>query len=155
MGSGTVATIGLPVGEPERVPHLGDILEHFERGEIYNACERSANGAPHIYGAYRYAAFTEAREIFLQHFYRRYINEIHTRHIELDKLIAGHVIRERAPVKTPGLDMAGGGAPAPKNPRGLVGGGVFFVVEGEIEVGEKFSTSLRERGIAVCTIYMR
>src|SRR3989344_2903029 len=82
MGSGTVATIGLPVGEPERVPHLGNILEHFERGEIYDAREGSADGAPHIYGAYRYAPLTETREIFFKYLDSRYINEVHTRHIE-------------------------------------------------------------------------
>jgi len=58
---------------------------------------------------------------------------------ELDKLIAGHVIRERAPVKTLVLDMAG----------------VNLIDVTAIEVLEEYFTSLRERGIAVCTIYMR
>src|SRR3989344_1284497 len=71
-----------PVGEPECVPHLGNILEHFERREIRSTRERSANGPAHVYGTYRYAPLTEADKVFFKHLDSRHINEIHTRHIE-------------------------------------------------------------------------
>ncbi len=58
---------------------------------------------------------------------------------ELDKILARHVIRERAPVKTLVLDMAG----------------VNLIDITAIEVLEEYFTSLRERGIGVCTIYLR
>ena len=58
---------------------------------------------------------------------------------ELDKLIAHHVIRERAPVNTLVLDMAG----------------VNLIDITAIEVLEEYLASLRERGIGVCTIYLR
>ena len=58
---------------------------------------------------------------------------------ELDKLIAHHVIRERASVNTLVLDMAG----------------VNLIDITAIEVLEEYLASLRERGIGVCTIYLR
>ena len=58
---------------------------------------------------------------------------------EIDKRIAHHVLRERAPVKTLVLDLAG----------------VNLIDVTGIEILEEYFTSLKERGISVCTIYMR
>ncbi|MFA7309812.1 MAG: SulP family inorganic anion transporter [Candidatus Paceibacterota bacterium] len=58
---------------------------------------------------------------------------------EIDKLIAAHVIRERAPVKTLVLDLAG----------------VNLIDITAIEILEEYFSSLKERGINVCTIYLR
>ena len=58
---------------------------------------------------------------------------------EVDKILAHHVIRERAPVKTLVLDLAG----------------VNFIDITGIEILEEYFTSLKERGISVCTIYLR
>ena len=58
---------------------------------------------------------------------------------EIDKVLAHHVMRERAPVKTLVLDLAG----------------VNLIDVTAIEVLEEYFTNLKERGISVCTIYLR
>ena len=67
-----------------------------------------------------------------------YANAVHIVS-EIDKRIAHHVLRERAPVKTLVLDLAG----------------VNLIDVTGIETLDEYFTSLKERGISVCTIYMR